>query len=351
LDGLRGIAIILVLLYHNFNFIEYFNYGWLGVDLFFVLSGFLITNILLNSFESKNYFKNFYSRRILRIFPLYYLSLILFLFIIPAINPSLLQMSYYQEHQLWFWTYLQNWPLIIKGDETGNALNHYWSLAIEEQYYLIWPLIILLLKKPKRIVALCVLLLIIVITARFYMWKNSDQLPYYERAFLFTRIDGILIGSMLAAIYKINIHLLRKYFTIFLLALTAVNYLFYLYKKTQSPDFPVWAIAGFTTFSLIFALAVYEAVMKDNRFINFILTNPILRFLGKYSYGFYIFHWPIFLITKPHIDTFLSKVMATEGIAFHIISSLIATLAGLLISVVSYHLFEKHFLKLKSRFA
>ena len=347
---MRGIAIILVILYHNFNFIQYFNYGWLGVDLFFVLSGFLITNILLNSLTSENYFKNFYARRVLRIFPLYYFSLLLFLFIIPAINPSLLEMSYYKEHQVWFWTYLQNWPLIIKSDESGVALNHYWSLAIEEQYYLLWPLIILLIKKPKRIFILCVLLLIVVIAARFYIWENKESYPAYQRAFLFTRIDGILIGSMLAAIYMINIHLLRKYFTFFLLALTAINYLFYLYKKNQSPDFPVWAIAGFTTFSLIFAIVVYEAVLKENRVVNYTLTNPVLRFLGKYSYGIYIFHWPIFLLVRPYADKLVAEFSSLNDHFAMLLSSLFATLAGLLVSVASYHLFEKHFLKLKKYF-
>ena len=259
-------------------------------------------------------------------------------------------MSYYKEHQVWFWTYLQNWPLIIKSDESGVALNHYWSLAIEEQYYLLWPLIILLIKKPKRIFILCVLLLIIVIAARFHIWENKEYYPAYQRAFLFTRIDGILIGSMLASICMINIHLLRKYFTFFLVTLTIVNYLFYLYKKSQSPDFPVWAIAGFTTFSLIFAIVVYEAVLKENRVVNYILTNPVLRFLGKYSYGIYIFHWPIFLLVKPYTDKLVAGFNFSNGYFSMILSSLVATLAGLLVSIASYHLFEKHFLKLKKKF-
>lgn len=339
-----------MILYHNFNFIEYFNYGWLGVDLFFVLSGFLITDILFNSLGSKNYFKTFYARRVLRIFPLYYFSLILFLFIIPAINPSLLEMSYYKEHQVWFWTYLQNWPLIFKDDSGASVLNHYWSLAIEEQYYLIWPLIILLLKKPKRVFTICILLLILVIAARLYIWQNRNDFPSYERAFLFTRVDGLLIGAMLASLYNINPQLLRKYFTSFLLILTALNYAFYLFKKNQSPDFPVWGIGGFTTFSILFAMAVYEAAMKENKFINFIFSNSILRFLGKYSYGFYIFHWPVAIILSPWFHDITSGLFKTNSFLHLLITGLLSTSAGLLVSIVCYYAIEKHFLKLKKYF-
>jgi len=339
-----------VILYHNFNFIEYFNYGWLGVDLFFVLSGFLITNILLRSLNSTGYFKNFYSRRILRIFPLYYLSLFLFLYLIPAIDPRLLDMHYYLDHQVWFWTYLQNWPLIFRNDVNANALNHYWSLAIEEQYYLVWPLVVLLIKKPKGIIIFCVGMLVLVIAARVYIWNNSENFPAYERAFLFTRIDGILIGSMLAAICYINSSFLRKYFTSFLLILTVANYLFYLLKKNLQPDFPVWAIAGFTTFSFVFALAIYEAVMKENKFINFIFTNPALTFLGKYSYGIYIFHWPITLIIRPYFSNLMQSLIKAPVIWQQIGTGILCTVIAIVISVISYHLFEKHFLNLKKYF-
>src|SRR6266496_5976018 len=99
LDGLRGIAILLVVLLHNFGFMNYFFFGWLGVDLFFVLSGFLITNILLNTLGQPNFLRNFYIRRVLRIFPLYYLILIICLFIIPGIPGLGYNLNYYINNQ------------------------------------------------------------------------------------------------------------------------------------------------------------------------------------------------------------------------------------------------------------
>ncbi|MDP9229972.1 MAG: acyltransferase [Bacteroidota bacterium] len=347
LDGLRGFAILLVVLYHNFGFIPFLNYGWLGVDLFFVLSGFLITEILLNSRNTKNYFKNFYVRRILRIFPLYYLVLIFFLIIFPVIKNFPLDLRFYTQNQLWYWIYLQNWVFTFNYDGKGAALNHFWSLAVEEQYYLVWPFIVLLIRNAKTLLACCLLTLIIIISARLYIWSNYNEYDT-NRLFLFTRIDGILIGSMLAIVHHINQNLLKKYFTALILLLAAFNFTVYFLK--ENPDFPVWAIAGYTTFSAIFAILVYEAVKKENKVINVIFTNPILTLLGKYSYGFYIFHWPVFLLTKPYTDKLTSNFFTPASQTQMIISATIATLAGLIISLLSYHLFEKHFLKLKKSF-
>ncbi|MFI5185550.1 MAG: acyltransferase family protein [Chitinophagales bacterium] len=347
LDGIRGFAILLVILYHNFSFISFLNFGWLGVDLFFVLSGFLITEILLNSKNAKNYFRHFYARRILRIFPLYYLVLIFFLIIFPHIRNFPLDLRFYLQNQFWYWTYLENWVFIFKYDGKGAALNHFWSLAIEEQYYLIWPFIILFIRNIKVLLASCLLALIIIIMARLFIWNNF-QLDY-NRLFLFTRIDGLLIGSMLGIVYHTNQSLLRKYFTLLILLLAAFNFIVYFLKK--DPNFPVWAIAGYTTFAAIFAILIYESVKKENKVINTIFTNSILRSLGKYSYGLYIFHWPVYLLTRPLTDKLTSDFFTQGSTSQLIISSVIATLAGLVLSVLSYHLFEKHFLRLKGKFA
>jgi peptidoglycan/LPS O-acetylase OafA/YrhL len=126
-------------LYHNFGFIPFLNYGWLGVDLFFVFQ----------AFSSQKYYKpgtppiisgTFIPSRIKDI-SLYYLCLILVIIIFPLLKNFPYDLTYYKENQAWFWFYLQNWMLIFK-DWNDNAilLNHFWSLAVEEQFYIVWPL-------------------------------------------------------------------------------------------------------------------------------------------------------------------------------------------------------------------
>src|SRR5438552_8091469 len=95
LDGLRGLAILLVVFYHNFDFINYSVFGWIGVDLFFVLSGYLITSILMSSVNSPNYLRNFFLKSVLRIFPLYYLCLVIFLILFPLVGFYQLELKFY----------------------------------------------------------------------------------------------------------------------------------------------------------------------------------------------------------------------------------------------------------------
>jgi peptidoglycan/LPS O-acetylase OafA/YrhL len=154
---------------------------------------------------------------------------------------------------------------------------------------------------------------------------------------------------MLGIVYHINQSLLRKYFTLLVLSLATFNFAIYFIKK--DPGFPIWAIAGYTTFSAIFAILVYESVKKENKVIAIIFTSAVLRFLGKYSYGFYIFHWPVYLLLKPLTDRFTTNFFTAESTTQLVVSSVIASIAGLAVSVLSYHLFEKHFLDLKKKFA
>ena len=162
LDGVRGLAILLVLA-HNYLLLEspsgiagymterVLNAGWVGVQLFFVLSGFLITWGLLESRDTENYFRNFYARRVLRIFPLYYLMLILTFLVLPALNFYPKTIADDAPCQWWLWLFLSNWsqPYGI----CGNSLPHFWSLAVEEQFYLVWPLAVRY-TQPRQLIRL-----------------------------------------------------------------------------------------------------------------------------------------------------------------------------------------------------
>ena len=135
LDGFRGLAILLVIGYHYLNF---FSFGWTGVDLFFVLSGFLITGKLVESLDADHYFRNFYIKRILRIVPLYYFILLLFFVLIPFLLPSLVSISFneLQHEQIYYWTFVVNIYDAIHGWPQNVTLIHFWSLACEIQFYL-----------------------------------------------------------------------------------------------------------------------------------------------------------------------------------------------------------------------
>jgi peptidoglycan/LPS O-acetylase OafA/YrhL len=168
LDGLRGLAVLSVVLFHTLRLQNAGVFGeiwkrfhgsaWAGVDLFFVLSGFLITGILLDSRGQENYFRNFYARRTLRIFPLYYTVLAVALLVVPfvvgfprlpAAYPRLL------ENQLWLWTYTQNY-LQATTAHTLPGFGHFWSLAVEEQFYWFWPLVVCLLPR-KALLRFCLI--------------------------------------------------------------------------------------------------------------------------------------------------------------------------------------------------
>jgi peptidoglycan/LPS O-acetylase OafA/YrhL len=348
---LRGIAILLVVFYHNFGFVKYFFFGWLGVDLFFVLSGFLITDILLNTVNTPGYFRNFYAKRVLRIFPLYYLSLIIFLVILPRIKGFPLDFSFYIDHQWWFWTYMQNWFLIFYDvGYTTTAIQHYWSLAVEEQFYIIWPLVIFLIRKPKILLAIAAFLLVAVICTRLYMWTIQIKDLNYFGLYTYTRIDGICIGSMLAVFHYMRSTFINRYFTGLVLLLAAMNFVFYFVNKEYNFTYPYFAIVGYTTFAMLFAIIVHEVIQGSNRFLNFILNIKPLRFFGRISYGLYIFHWPIYLILYDWVDKQVRSITSLSENNLAIVVSILLTIIGVLISITSFYTFERYFLKKKKAF-
>ncbi|HYM93211.1 MAG TPA: acyltransferase [Chitinophagaceae bacterium] len=349
LDGLRGAAILFVVLYHNFSSFDYFFFGWLGVDLFFVLSGYLITDILLNTAGSANYLRNFFLRRILRILPLYYLILIIFFLILPGLNFYQGEFDFYLNHQPWFWFYLQNWLLAFHFSLKGGYLAHLWSLGVEEQFYIIWPFVVLWLRKPKLLLVFMLSLLLLIVITRGIIWFQNIEGLNYTNFYKFTRVDGICVGCIIAILNHMDISYLKRRMPVIILTLAAINFLFYFFNEPYG-ILPYLALVGYTTFAILFGFLVYELVYGRNRLFNFIFSIRPLRFLGKISYGFYVFHLPIYIMLFQKTRQFIHDDLNIAGLGLNLLSSSLVTLISFTISVISYYTYERMWLKLKKRF-
>jgi len=345
LDGVRGIAILLVLFFHCFENITFLsiNYiskiGWVGVDLFFVLSGFLITGILIDSKGKKNFLSNFFAKRALRIFPLYYLTLFLFFLVlsipgITRINPAFNTILYQSSTN--YLTFTQNIYFAFNGWGETDILNHFWSLAIEEQFYLFWPFVINYLHR-KKIISACFLLIIISLTVR-----NYNAYSDFSYVFTLSRVDALGIGSMLAILIRDYRKILNK--LILPIFFISISILLLILFQTKNLHFrnPYFVRFGYTLFALLFAsiIAFIYDTKKIGMFTNRILSVSPLRFFGKYSYGIYIYHWIlykgvyVYLANKYNLpDLFIIPFL----------------LAVILISFISFKYFEKYFLNFKSK--
>ncbi len=346
---MRGLAILMVIAYHNFSFITPFSFGWLGVDLFFVLSGYLITEILINTEQDQKFLRNFYIRRVLRIFPLYYSTLLVVFFILPRIPNLPFDLKYYVVNQSWFWFYLQNWLLILKPSSGTNLIHHFWSIAVEEQFYLVWPLIILLLRKPRHLLMLMLIILIFIMLTRTMLWLYKiDNLTYYS-LYAFTRVDGICIGCIVALLKKVKPCFINQYQPFIILSFAFLNFGFFLFNRIYEFTFPYFALIGYTTFAMLFGLLVHEGTRHKKTVLNKLLSWRPLSFLGKLSFGLYIFHWPVYLIFFPYLINALGPVNQNL-ILVKLSSSIICVIIAIGVSVISFYGFEKHFLVLKAKF-
>jgi peptidoglycan/LPS O-acetylase OafA/YrhL len=205
-------------------------------------------------------------------------------------------------------------------------------------------------RKPKLLLTIAGFLLLAVICVRLYMWTIQIKDLNYFGLYTYTRIDGICIGSMLAILQFMRSTFINRYFTAVVLLLAAMNFVFYFVNKEYNFTYPYFAIVGYTTFAVLFAIIVHEVIQGGNKFLNLILNIKPLRFFGKISYGLYIFHWPIYLILYDWMDSKIRAATMLSDKNLAILVSLLLTIIGVLVSILSFYTFERYFLKKKKAF-
>jgi peptidoglycan/LPS O-acetylase OafA/YrhL len=361
LDGLRGVAILLVIASHYLG--DYWRtatVGWTGVNLFFVLSGFLITGILLDAKGSPHYFRNFYARRTLRIFPLYYL--VLFLTFIVAPFFSALDTEGFREvasRQGWLWTYTMNLYVSFRSEVGGTnpfagdwvEMLHFWSLSVEEQFYLAWPLIVLVASRGQ-LRALCGVMFVGAWLLRVYFSGQGNlAAPYF---FTLCRVDDLAVGAFIASMARERggLEKLRACAPwLSIIALWALLGTGLRLRHFFQLDADVQRYA-YSAFSLLYGcLLVFALAAAPKNGYRLLMENPVLRSYGKYSYAIYLFHWGL-------SDLLFARIVPLEALADRLgspdaalaVRVVIVAIVSWGIGWLSWNAYEKHLLKLKRGF-
>jgi peptidoglycan/LPS O-acetylase OafA/YrhL len=353
--------------------------SWFGVDLFFVLSGFLITGVLLDSRGKSGYLKNFIARRTLRIFPAYFLFLGICFLAVPALlgffgtQDGALEAAkgdiwwylLYASNYLW----IQNDPAImgLMGIGTANALGptvEYlgltWSLAVEEQFYLLWPFVVLAfgrkLNRPIFVVVCSAILLRLFLLLSVENWSAGAYMSSVCRA------DSLVIGAAMAYYARSTRFRAVNWNRFANLGLYVFLPLSVMYQAfVQGPGDPLFTVVGYTVTALGFAGLLAAVVRNRSSWLKLVMETRILAWFGKYSYGIYLFHMLVWFLSHKVLNAELapdgtpldpaafnplfSNILLDAPIRLALVTGLTALLAW-----VSYHYFEKRFLRLKRYF-
>jgi peptidoglycan/LPS O-acetylase OafA/YrhL len=370
LDGLRAIAVLLVFTAHYFNLPPALYWGWTGVDMFFVLSGFLITGILFDSRDRPHRFRIFYIRRTLRIFPLYYAALLLPVLLYPVFHWKL-------NRALWLWpVYLGNYvrlfspvdaaihPHIYEGLESAvhfsmpvfYTFDHLWSLCVEEQFYLVWPLVVYMVGRRVWLRNFCIGVVAAMPFVRM-ICLHFVSAAVVNASFLSRttplRADSLLLGGAVALCLRgpeaKTIQRLAKPVAISLVILMGVLEIICRIRDGHFID-PLHAMANnpwcFTLLAFLSAAIILMALRPGNMVYR-VCMNAKLRALGQRSYGFYVYHAMLYCLFQ-----WIAIGLALGHRRFVVESRAIVGFFGsLAISWLSYRYFEKPFLQLKDRFA
>ncbi|MFI5171676.1 MAG: acyltransferase family protein [Chitinophagales bacterium] len=334
LNSIRALSAFCIIIYHylmEFNFFE-IRYGWIGVDVFFVISGFLITSILLSQKARVSnkllIIKNFIAKRTLRLFPAYYFFILLVLSVLYfffGIKP------WSNGNAIYFFTYTQN-MLIFREGLQGIQVNHTWSLAVEEQFYLIWPWLLLFLPNKLLIRILLLVILVIMVLKGFVFEPNTKFLTV-------SHFDTLGAGAVIALLMNENIlkpiHWINKYKTLLVIGSLIILCWGSFFKMHEM-------LVEISVMMISVALVMGCYFGFTGNFGKF-LNHSGLQYLGIISYGLYLYHKPIPSIFK--------MIIERNGMVIdHTILLIIALGLTFLLAHFSYQLIEKPFLKMKTRF-
>ncbi len=362
LDGLRGIAILLVMLYHFTRaylhslsgvLYQFSDVGWCGVDLFFVLSGFLITGILCDAKNDEHYFQKFYMRRVLRIFPLYYGFLFVIFVLLPLTHRYSPFIRNHMGEQVWLWSYLTNYDYCLSSHAliTKFHLAHFWSLAVEEQFYLIWPVVVFSCQL-KTAIRICLITIGVALLLRLILIADHVS-PITIFNLTPCRMDSLAVGALCALLVRANLDMskiLRA--ALFTALFSGAGLLCILSGRGQADaDNPVMQSIGYSLLAFFFGgIALLSLNSSKNSVLPWLLSCPLLALFGFYSYAIYVFHYPLVQVFDrwfPVHNLALDLHSRPLGVGAHVMGSI---LVSLLIGVLSWHLYEKHFLRLKKYF-
>jgi peptidoglycan/LPS O-acetylase OafA/YrhL len=334
-DAVRGIAILFVIFhneaakYPSLGLQSIFAHGWMGVDLFFVLSGFLITGILLDSKSSHDYLKNFYARRCLRIWPLYYAVLAFMFVVVPVLRPSEAHTIFAERSSPW-WAYplfLQNFLVPIPALATG-PLGVTWSLAIEELFYLVWPWIVRL--GSPALLRWGAFAVVAFSPAMRLILAHYDVILYSNP---FCRLDGLMAGALLASLVRTEGFVAKRYIPAAWITLLVAGSLALLVEATEGQ----WLAFSFV--AIASAAFVYLTLFEDRVWFRKVMSNRFLVYTGTISYGLYLLH-------KIPFDA-LQALSPIDSPTLEFGAGLLASYAA---AILSWHVLERPFLKMKRFF-